>query len=330
VNLTQLQQWILSQDGLGNELDLLGRYSAVKHLGLARISQDIAAFEPDWQRLLFAGSVLSVSDSPQSNEMALMIAQAGLLYSDERRIVDASATILTQLSNHRALQLALERDYLPEGLEERLGVVEQMLFARRELSQSVFPTRGDAIITNKFQREFWNQLQRVDWISASAPTSSGKTYLVLQWLLNEFAVGNVRLSVFIAPTRALVGEIERELLDLASNHGIEDLRVSSLPLAQLTDGARPTILVFTQERLHVLLNAVTTPPLFDIAIIDEVQKLGDGLRGVILQDAIERVSRANPRAKLVFLSPLTKNPESLVENAQRGSLQVSFPTKIQW
>jgi hypothetical protein len=76
--------------------------------------------------------------------------------------------------------------------------------------------------------------------------------------------------------------------------------------------------VFTQERLHVFLNAMTQAPPVDITVVDEVHKIGDGLRGVILQDAIERVARSNPDGRLIFLSPLTENPEALVEDAPAG------------
>ena len=223
------------------------------------------------------------------------------------------------------MNLGVLREHLSARYDERLGVSERMLLTRRELEQSVFTVRGPAITTNRFQRRFWDELQRASWVSASAPTASGKTYLVLQWLLNEFVADHAKLAVFLAPTRALVGEIERELLDLSAEHQIRGLRVASLPLAALGDGSRPTILVFTQERLHVFLNALEQPAKIDIAVVDEVHKIGDGVRGVILQDAIERVARGNPNVRITFLSPLTQNPEVLVEDAPTGLTTAVVP-----
>jgi hypothetical protein len=319
MTLEELQSWILSPAGLADELRTLARYAAVRSIGgLTSPDTQLAEHHPDWNRLLFAGSILSASAAPQANETALTVAQTGLLHSGDRRIAEASATVLTQLANHRAVRLAIDREFLAEHFDERLGATEQMLLARREFAQSVSPARGNSITANRFQRRFWDELQRAAWVSASAPTASGKTYLVLQWLLNEFAVKRAKLAVFLAPTRALVGEIERELLELSAEHRIADLRVASLPLAALGDRSRPTILVFTQERLHVFLNAQTHTPPIDITVVDEVHKIGDGLRGVILQDAIERAARSNPLGRLVFLSPLTENPEALVEDAPQG------------
>ena len=49
--------------------------------------------------------------------------------------------------------------------------------------------------------------------------------------------------------------------------------------------------------------------------MDEAHKIGDNQRGVILQDAIERATRANPKLKAVFISPATQNPEELLTDA---------------
>jgi hypothetical protein len=327
VNLEQLQTWILSPEGMGDELASLSRYAAAKSVGTDLKSAGLGEYEPDWKRLLLAGSILSVSDSSHALEHSLMVAQAGLQYSGDRRdVIDASATVLTQLANHRAVSLAVHRGIVAANLDERTGAIEQMLLARREFIQSVVPIRGEALTTNRFQRTFWDELERAAWVSVSAPTASGKTYLVLQWLLNEFASGKAQLAVFVAPTRALVGEIERELLELAPAHAVPGLRIASLPLAALGDRSRPTILVFTQERLHVFLNSLASPPQIDIAIIDEVHKLGDGLRGVILQDAMERMTRGSRSARLIFLSPLTENPGLLVEDVPDGLATAVVPS----
>lgn len=314
--LEEIQAWILSQEGLAEEFRLLSRFAVARNLfGLEEIDKAICDYRPDWRRVLFASSILSASSWPEANETALTVAQAGLMHSGDRQVAEASATILTQLANHRAVRLAINRKHLDETFDERLGVTEQMLLTRRELSQSLVPVSGPFITANRFQRQFWDELHHASWVSASAPTASGKTYLVLQWLLNEFAKKKAKLAIFLAPTRALVGEIERQLLEFSADYQISSLRIASLPLAAFGDKSRPSILVFTQERLHVFLNALPEIPAIDIMMVDEVHKIGDGLRGVILQDAIERIARVSSNTRLIFLSPLTENPEALLEDA---------------
>jgi superfamily II DNA/RNA helicase len=328
MKIEELREWILSVNGLGSEIALLSRLAAAHSVCAHDLSLDteLSEFVPDWRRLLFAASVLAQSVETKAVDAALAIAHAGLLVSGLRPVADASAVLLGQRANHRAVNLAEARHLLDDGLAKRIGVAEQILSARRELEQTLFLSSGETVVTNQFQLQLWAKLENAAWVSASAPTASGKTFLVLQWLLSEFARRRAKLAVFIAPTRALVSEIEHELIQLATSHLITGLRIASLPLAELADLERPTILVFTQERLHVFLNSLNVVPSIDVAIVDEAHKLGDGLRGVILQDAIERVARTNADIKLVFLSPLTENPETLVSDAPRDVQTAVVPS----
>src|SRR5215207_277854 len=133
MKLEELQRWILSEQGLSRELELVARYSAARNLNLQVLASDLADHAPDWRRLLFAGSVLTKDAIPEASETALMVAHAGLLHSGKPKVIDASATLLTQLANHRAIHLAESRGVLSNGLDQRLGTIEQMLLARREL-----------------------------------------------------------------------------------------------------------------------------------------------------------------------------------------------------
>ena len=93
------------------------------------------------------------------------------------------------------------------------------------------------------------------------------------------------------------------------------------------------ILVFTQERLHFLANVLSDVLSIDLLIVDEAHKIGDNQRGVILQDAIERATRANLKLKAVFISPATQNPEELLTDAPDGVQTVAvdsdFSTVLQ-
>ncbi|HAE41371.1 MAG TPA: DEAD/DEAH box helicase [Clostridiales bacterium] len=313
MTLNDLHKWIISSDGLKDEIAILNRYSASNEFAYLQKSSDILNYSPDWKRLLFAASILSISQETQENETALRIALAGILYSDSQVTIDASAMILTQLSNQRSVKLAVDKEFLLDGIEGRVGIIGRLLIERRELENLVIPAKDDPICASRFQKVFWDKLNTFSWVSASAPTASGKTYLVLQWLLNEFRLKRANLAVFLAPTRALVGEIEREIQIQNTEYGIDGLRVASLPLASFGDQSKPTILVFTQERLHVFLNYAKEIPIIDILIVDEAHKIGDRQRGVLLQDAIERVSNQSSHQKITFLSPLTENPGIFIQ-----------------
>jgi hypothetical protein len=52
----------------------------------------------------------------------------------------------------------------------------------------------------------------------------------------------------------------------------------------------------------------------DLFVIDEAQKIGDNYRGVLLQQAIEAVTCKNPQCRIIFASPMTENPEIMLED----------------
>ncbi|HEY8357658.1 MAG TPA: DEAD/DEAH box helicase, partial [Ramlibacter sp.] len=234
----------------------------------------------------------------------------------------AGAVLLGQLSNTRAVNLAMQRELLVSDLGNRLGVALRLESQRRALDQSVLvESSGQWLDVNGFQQRFWNSAQNSQWLSASAPTASGKTFLVSQWLIDQMQGGGPRTAIYLAPTRALVSEIESNLLKLLGKDSQID--VSSLPLRDKFQGAvaggKRLIMVFTQERLHLFANLMKDEMATDLLVVDEAHKVGDNQRGVILQDAVERACRANLAMRVVFISPATQNPEELLADAPPGA-----------
>jgi superfamily II DNA/RNA helicase len=256
--------------------------------------------------------------------------------SESDVVKDAGAVLLSKLSNFRAVALADQRELLAADLDGRLGLALRIEAQRRQMDQAILvESSGRWLQVNDFQQRFWKDATSYRWLSASAPTASGKTFLILQWLIDHIQSSDARVAVYLAPTRALVSEIESSLLALLGKQGA--IQVSSLPLRDKYDAARaagpPLILVFTQERLHLLANILGESIAIDLLIVDEAHKIGDNQRGVILQDAIERVGRANPALKLVFISPATQNPEELLADAPDGveasAVDSDVPTVLQ-
>jgi Lhr-like helicase len=115
----------------------------------------------------------------------------------------------------------------------RLGMALRMEAQRRQIDHAVLvESSGRWLKVNDFQLRFWSNASDHDWLSASAPTASGKTFLVLQWLIEQMQSGAARIAVYLAPTRALISEIEDTLHSLLGKaSGIE---ISSLPLRDNT------------------------------------------------------------------------------------------------
>ncbi|WP_336978381.1 DEAD/DEAH box helicase [Brevundimonas nasdae] len=334
MTLPELQAWLL-QEGVRDQLDVLTR--TIVRTEIDNLAEEATeATDLDWSHLLLAGSILARSDTRVYQEAALRIATAAVSLSSDEVVRDAGAVLMDKLVNFRAVDLAQARGRIDDDLESRLGSSLRLEAQRRRLDHAVLvESTGHWLQVNDFQQRFWEDASTHQWLSASAPTASGKTFLVLQWLLDQLRATEARVAVYLAPTRALVSEIETAL-NVAVD-GEADIEVSSLPLREKFDaataGGKKLILVFTQERLHLLINALGEAAGMDLLIVDEAHKIGDDHRGIILQDAIERVARANPSLKVAFISPATQNPGELLADAPASadvaSVDSDAPTVLQ-
>lgn len=329
----ELFDWLVSE-GISEEIDRLTQLSVaseIDNLNPTFVCEDIhSAF--DWERLLLAGSILARSGERQHQEVALRIATASVTLETKDSIRDAGAVLLEKLSNHRAADLAEDRGMVRTDRDTRLGVSMRLEATRRQLEDSILvDSNGTWLNVNDFQKEFWSGASSSKtWLSASAPTASGKTFLVLQWLINQMLVSKTKVAVYLAPTRALVTEIETSLNEFLGNQ--DDIEVSSLPLAEkylsAISGSKKVIFVFTQERLHLLANVLDDEFDINLLVVDEAHKIGDHQRGVILQDAIERATRSSAAIKAVFVSPATQNPDELLADAPDGTSRVAIDSDV--
>lgn len=321
MSLADLQSWLL-EEGVRSDLEAVTRLTVRQELdNIEPTDPPMSVTSIDWPRLLLAGSILARSDQRIDQGAALRIATAAISLADHQAVKDSGAVLMGKLSNFRAVDLAVARKLLETDLEARLGTSLRLEAQRREMEHSVLVhSTGTWLQVNDFQQRFWNNATGDNWLSASAPTASGKTFLVLQWLIDQIVTGASQVFVYLAPTRALVSEIETNLKELLGN--TKNIEVSSLPLISKYKTARAggarVVLVFTQERLHLLANVLGDAFSVDLLIVDEAHKIGDNQRGVILQDAIERATRANPKLKAVFISPATQNPAELLTDAPTG------------
>lgn len=236
MSLASLQSWLL-KDGIHDDLQKIVRLTVAIEVDNLVLDDDTpAASSLDWPRLLLAGSILARSDDRTEQEAALRIATGAVTLAESPAVKDAGAVLLGKLSNFRAVALASERDMLADDLNGRLGVALRIEAQRREIDRSVLvESSGTWLQVNDFQQRFWINAGEQGWLSASAPTASGKTYLVLQWLIDQMTGGETRVAVYLAPTRALVSEIETNLQGLLG--ASKAIEVSSLPLREKYDAA---------------------------------------------------------------------------------------------
>ncbi|MFP9471345.1 DEAD/DEAH box helicase [Pectobacterium brasiliense] len=255
-----------------------------------------------YKRLIESAYLFSQSESDEDKNLAQSIAYHLSTITSDDFLKQMSENLLRALGNFPgASYLQKENGYIPETFHYYL----KRTFIEKENTIKI--SNKELILTN-FQKKVWDSLHTNHPQAISAPTSAGKSFLVVEMIANRVISGEASLAVYIAPTRALVNEITEKFINKTLAYQNE-VRVTSIPT--FNDGYLKQIFVLTQERLQVLLDNFNHR--IDMVVIDEAQSISDEIRGMILQDCLDKISIKNPQAKYVFLAPGAKDFNDLAD-----------------
>jgi hypothetical protein len=157
-------------------------------------------------------------------------------------------------------------------------------------------------------------------LTVTMPTSSGKTNIAEWAILHALAQPApsgcpAKLAVYVVPSRALAGEVERHLtrslaavgLCVSGLFGGSEHVQYELRLIATTD-----VLVVTSEKLDLLLrNDATLAQRLALLVVDEGHLLGERDRGLRLELVLTRVRRQAPKARILLLSAVLPNGDEV-------------------
>jgi len=152
------------------------------------------------------------------------------------------------------------------------------------------------------QADIYQGISGKHYFSFSAPTSTGKSYV-----LHSFIKECDHDVVVVVPSRALINEYYIKVCE-----EIPDKTVNVLTAIEKINTAhsRRTVFIVTPERCRELFK---NPDLFnvDVFLFDEAQLSEQtGRRGMYFDSIVRRCKRAYPDAKYVFAQPFVENPEA--------------------
>lgn len=298
----------------------LGRFRAgLEEIAVSSVRADVPLVddsatptpEPNWAFLLVCASALTAEMNEAAQEAVLRVAQGCLRSSqstDEQRA--AAVLLLDRVGNQPAITLARDRDKsILSSIEANSSTLVLDALCRRAELTVTLPS-GDVIDVNPFQKTFWELASTNDWVSVSAPTSAGKSYIIREWMFAQLRRETPARLVYIAPTRALVEEVSEVFRSKVD----DSVGVHTLPWDPEITGFERQVFVLTQERLHLLHQRLPqfTP---SVIFVDEAQKIADGTRGILLTQVLDEALRRDPTVRLVFASPLSANPGVLLDSA---------------
>lgn len=160
-------------------------------------------------------------------------------------------------------------------------------------------TKNNKILNNT-QYDIRNQIKQQKNIIFSAPTSYGKSTIVLETIKEEIKNKKIKRLIFLLPTKALINEYRHKI-----KKNITDLEIIENPYFK--DDYDSLILLFTQERF-LIYNSINKSANFDYVIVDEAQvlyKLKDD-RTIILAKSLSILSDKN--IPFIFLLPYFNDP----------------------
>ncbi|MEZ8826153.1 DEAD/DEAH box helicase [Vibrio amylolyticus] len=137
-----------------------------------------------------------------------------------------------------------------------------------------------------FQRMLWSNLDLDEDVVTIAPTSAGKTHIILSYLVNKIIISEGSFAAIIVPTRALISEVSSKVYEIAKEIDVEnELEICTVPKDE--EFSPKTIFVMTQERLYELIQRGDLS--FDYLFIDEAHNIADDSRGVLLHLTLEKI-----------------------------------------
>lgn len=281
--------------------------------------------EVDWDLGLFIISAFDHDGSPEVQQAVMEIAFGAIQSSSSTtENKTAAALILERFGNWPSIDLAIEREKISRNYRKELPLPLCYDSISAKLEHTIQPLAGQSFLGSDFQKNFWRLAQSNAWLSVSAPTSAGKSYVVKRWVIDQAMQENSPVVLYIVPTRALVDEVSKELLE---EPALEGIHIHSIPWDPRLKEPGARIVVMTQERAQITFDR--HPSLKPSAIfVDEAQKIGEGYRGILLEEIIQESLRRNNSLKAVFASPMTENPEDLLSRSTNEGQRESFISPI--
>lgn len=244
------------------------------------------------QKLHYCASVLAQTEDERFKSIAQTIALNTLLLEHDEAMRESSMHLLAELGNFPGLKY----------VDTVYGRGNQSLLERlnRSVAQALntVPIGEAHLPLTDYQKRVWDELPGGKSLAITAPTSAGKSFLVVEHLCRLAESRTSFGAVYIAPTRALLSEVHQKIQ--ARLNMREHIRVSTVPSLDPLN-RKHQVFILTQERLQVLLSSWGGA--IDLVVVDEAQNLSDAARGMILQECLEAVVARNRRAQVIMLAP---------------------------
>jgi len=180
-------------------------------------------------------------------------------------------------------------------------ILTQELISRR-IENSIIINEKAYLLTD-FQKDLFENLNEENYISISAPTSSGKSFILKKYIESELSTNERYCVFYIVPSRALINQVSEEL-----RTELPEIKIKNAFIENDSNETHKLIYVITPERAIKIINSKTGLLLPNLIFIDEIQNVEneDG-RGNLFEYVYEEFSKVSANTKIITAGPYISN-----------------------
>lgn len=203
---------------------------------------------------------------------------------------------------------------IDDGYDPRLGQFSSIPSALDKLtvtlqqSQYEVSVGDNTFLLTEFQKQLWDSLDDQSVLGISAPTSAGKSFVILLKTVNRMLNESLDI-IYIVPTLSLLNQVSEDYNKVLKQCGVQDYFITN-NLALGESKSKHTIYVWTQEKAISTLSADGFKAIKNrtLLIVDEIQNIermsdeGD-IRAKILFDTLQELRCLKNIDQIVIAGP---------------------------
>jgi len=283
-------------------LDLLAENQFYRELNLD-FKEEIS--EGDLKKSAWIASILALSKDENMQSKALAFGILALLGNkDDPLFVNYCYIIISRTGNH-PLSIHLKQ-IIDENLDRFNVIFDDALNLELGLKRALskIELTKKTLYGSSFQKKLWDSLNTKNHLAISAPTSSGKSFLVQNYIAEMFKQKDEYTAVYIVPTRALIYEVSSLFKELLKD---EDVIVKTGFSAGKEEIKTKELFVLTPERALKIVELNRTQNYEpNILFFDEIQNMEQKERGVLFEYVFNELAMNCDNTKIIIAGPFLK------------------------
>lgn len=211
----------------------------------------------DIRKAVWLMSILSISERDEHrNKCQILASLLFLQYPGDETLARAVYVLFSRLGNLTGAKLLKHesKNYFELGVDRLKPsfTYDSSLLLELELEKytKTINSVNEQITATKFQKDLWEQLEISDRTIISAPTSSGKSFIIKKFLKTKLANTDAYTAIYIVPSRALLNQVSE---DLRNEVDLQHVSIKTVFMIDDEQDLEHHIFILTPERCLRLL-----------------------------------------------------------------------------